>query len=153
MARLPVLRRRKSKTDQVLETLQKAAKVYTSLKIAQAGPKAARAAAKGYAGVRAARTGGRVAGKVVKVVAVPAAVAGGVVLWRKRAGHDHARDFDRPLGPVATPEAVSPPPPSRDSSLADQPAGAEGPPLGPTPNAESSSTEPPTTGDGEASTS
>jgi hypothetical protein len=124
MARLPVLRRRRSKAEQALDLIQKAAKTYTSLKIAKAGPKAARAAAKGYAGVKAAKGGARATRRAMTLAAVPAAVAGGIVLWRRRR-HSHADagdDFDRPLGPVATPGAVSPPAPVSTGELSDTPA-------------------------------
>jgi hypothetical protein len=116
MARLPVLRRRRrSKAEQALDLVQQAAKTYTSLKIA----KTARAAAKGYAGAKTAKVGARGTGKVLKFIAVPAAVAGGAVVWRKRRNKDAeaSPDFDRPLGPVATAETVSPPAPVSDSAL------------------------------------
>jgi hypothetical protein len=124
MARLPVLRRRRSKAEQALDLLQKAAKTYTSMKVAKAGPKAARAAAKGYAGVKAGKAGARATGKAVRLAAIPAAVAGGVAVWRKRR-HSHvepSQDFDRPLGPVATAGTVSPPAPIADTELSDTPA-------------------------------
>jgi hypothetical protein len=126
MARLPVLRRRRSKAEQALDFFQKAAKTYTSLKIAKAGPKAAKAAAKGYAGVKAGKAGARATGKAVKLAAVPAAVAAGVAVWRKRrAGNaEPSQDFDRPLGPVAAAGTVSPPAPIADTALSDAQAGA-----------------------------
>jgi hypothetical protein len=128
MARLPVLRRRRrSKAEQALDLVQKAAKTYTSLKIAKAGPKAARAAARGYAGAKTAKVGARATGKAVKLVAIPAALAGGAALWRKRRPRnaDAGHDFDRPLGPVSAPGAVSPPAPvSNSEQLTDTPAGA-----------------------------
>jgi hypothetical protein len=124
MARLPVLRRRRSKAEQALDFVQKAAKTYTSLKVAKAGPKAARAAAKGYAGVKTAKVGARATRKAVKLVAIPAAVAGGIAVWRKRrtSNADAGQDFDRPLGPVASPGAVSPPAPVPQNELSDTPA-------------------------------
>jgi hypothetical protein len=124
MARLPVLRRRRSKAEQALDLIQKAAKTYTSLKIAKAGPKAARAAARGYAGVKTAKVGARAARRAVTLAAVLAAVAGGVAVWRKRR-HTHtdaSDDFDRPLGPVAAPGVVSPPAPIATGDLSDTPA-------------------------------
>jgi hypothetical protein len=124
MARLPVLRRRRSKAEQALDLLQKAAKTYTSMKVAKAGPKAARAAAKGYAGLKAGKVGARATGKAVRLAVIPAAVAGGVAVWRKRR-HSHvepSQDFDRPLGPVATAGTVSPPAPIADTELSDTPA-------------------------------
>jgi hypothetical protein len=126
MARLPVLRRRRSKAEQALDLLQKAAKTYTSMKVAKAGPKAARAAAKGYAGVKAGKVGARATGKAVKLAAIPAAVAGGVAVWRRHRGSNAqaSQDFDRPLGPVATAETVSPPAPVSETQLTDTPAGA-----------------------------
>jgi hypothetical protein len=119
MARLPVLRRRRSKVEQALDLVQKAAKTYTSLKIAKAGPKAARAAAKGYAGAKTAKSGARATGKVVRFIAIPAAVAGGAAVWRKRRTKEAeaSQDFDRPLGPVAAAGTVSPPAPVSDSAL------------------------------------
>jgi hypothetical protein len=124
MARLPVLRRRRSKAEQAMDLVQKAAKTYTSLKIAKAGPKAARAAAKGYVGVKTTKAGARATGKAVKLVAIPAVVAGGAALWRKRRHRqaDAGHDFERPLGPVAAPGTVSPPAPVSDSELSDTPA-------------------------------
>ncbi|MCW3049291.1 MAG: hypothetical protein JWO74_3575 [Solirubrobacterales bacterium] len=110
MARLPVLRRRRSKAEQALDVIQKAAKTYTSLKIAKAGPKA----------------GARATAKAVKLAAVPAVVAGSVAVWRKRrAGNaEPSHDFDRPLGPVAAAGTVSPPAPVADTALSDAQAGA-----------------------------
>jgi hypothetical protein len=127
MARLPVLRRRRrSKAEQALDLVQKAAKTYTSLKIAKAGPKAARAAAKGYTGVKTAKVGARATRKAVMLVAVPAAVAGGAAVWRRRRNRDAeaSQDFDRPLGPVAAAGSVSPPAPVAGTALSDTPAGA-----------------------------
>jgi hypothetical protein len=113
MARLPVLRRRRSKAEQALDLIQKAAKTYTSMKVAKAGPKAARAAAKGYADVKTAKVGARATGKAMKLAASAAAVAGGVAVWRKRrdSNTEARQDFDRPLGPVAAAGTVSPPAP------------------------------------------
>jgi hypothetical protein len=56
----------------------------------------------------------KVAGRpLVKAAAVPAAVAGGVVVWRKAhngsASNGASADAGRPLGPVASAETVSPP--------------------------------------------
>jgi hypothetical protein len=125
MARLPVLRRRRSKAEQALDFVQKAAKTYTSLKLAKAGPKAARVAAKGYAGAKTAKVGARATRKAVKFAVIPAAAAaGGAAVWRKRRNRDAeaSQDFDRPLGPVAAAGTVSPPAPVSDTALSDTPA-------------------------------
>ncbi len=80
-----------------------AAKVWTTVKVSSAG-------------ARVARQGARLASRRPrrKLIAVPVAVAGGVIVWRAahkgHHGHNgHEHDFDRPLGPVATADTVSPP--------------------------------------------
>ena len=78
MAILPS-RRRKSGPQRALETLQSALKVYTSLKVAKAGPKAAKAVAKGYAGAKGAKGGA----KVARLLVVPALLAALVALVRR----------------------------------------------------------------------
>jgi hypothetical protein len=61
-----------------------------------------------------ARVAKMVAGRpVLKGAAVPVAVAGSVVVWRKAhngsASNGASADAGRPLGPVASAESVSPP--------------------------------------------
>jgi hypothetical protein len=51
MARLSLRRRRRTKLD----TVKDLAQIYTTLKLSQAGGRAAKTAAKGYAGVKAAK--------------------------------------------------------------------------------------------------
>jgi hypothetical protein len=48
---------------------------------------------------------------VVKLLAVPAAVVGGIAVFRKArgGGGDEGADVGRPLGPVASADTVSPP--------------------------------------------
>jgi hypothetical protein len=47
-------------------------------------------------------------------------------VWRRHRGSNAqaSQDFDRPLGPVATAETVSPPAPVSETQLTDTPAGA-----------------------------
>jgi hypothetical protein len=83
MARLPVLHRRRSKTQRALDLAKSAAKVWTTVKVSSAGARAARKGAKAYGAAKAAKLAGR---PLLKVAAVPVAVAGGVVVWRKVQG-------------------------------------------------------------------
>ena len=53
MARLSLRRRRRTKLD----TAKDLAQIYTTLKLSQAGGRAAKKAAKGYAGVKGAKGG------------------------------------------------------------------------------------------------
>jgi hypothetical protein len=111
MARLPVLhKRRRSKTQRALDLAKGAATVWTTVKASSAGARAAKKGAKAYGAAKGAKFAGR---SVVKVLAVPAAVAGGAVGWRKaRSSGDDDVQSDtaaRPLGPVASADTVSPP--------------------------------------------
>src|SRR3954464_9449561 len=84
MAILPS-RRRKSGPQRALETVQSALKVYTSLKVAQAGPKAAKAVAKGYAGAKTAKG----VSKLAPLLAIP--ILGGMLfalLRRRKSSQD-----------------------------------------------------------------
>jgi len=71
MARLSLRRRRRTKLD----TAKDLAQIYTTLKLSQAGGRAAKKAAKGYAGVKAAKGGRKVAGPVLGAVGIAALVA------------------------------------------------------------------------------
>jgi hypothetical protein len=112
MARLPVLhKRRRSKGQRALELAKGTATVWTTVKASSAGARAAKRGAKAYGVAKGVKVAGR---PVVKILAIPVAVAGGVVVLRKvRGGHDHQHDHDaeasRPLGPVASADTVSPP--------------------------------------------
>ena len=79
MARLP-FRKRRSRLD----TVKDLAQIYTTLKLSQVGPSAARRAAKGYAGVKAAKTGGRGLRRVVGIALAPIAIGGLVAFLKKR---------------------------------------------------------------------
>ena len=79
MARLS-LRKRRTRLD----TVKDVAQIYTTLKLTQAGPRAARRAAKGYAGVKAAKTGGRGLRRIVGIALAPVAIAGLVAFLKKR---------------------------------------------------------------------
>jgi hypothetical protein len=109
MARLPVLRRRRSKKQRALDLTKSAAKLWTAVKVSSAGARAAKKGAKAYGAVKGAKVVGR---PVVKVAAIPVTVAGGVVVWRKlKSGgsSSDAAEAGRPIGPVAHAETVSPP--------------------------------------------
>jgi len=98
MARLPVLhRRRRSRAERALDLAKNAGKMWTVIKVSSAGARAARQVAD-----RRPR---------LRFLVVPVAVAGAVVVWRMAHKGDEGRepDFDRPLGPVAHAETVSPP--------------------------------------------
>ena len=71
MARLSLRRRRRTKLD----TVKDLAQIYTTLKLSQAGGRAAKQAAKGYAGVKAAKGGRKVAGPLLAAVGIGALVA------------------------------------------------------------------------------
>src|SRR3954462_2836632 len=104
MAILPS-RRRKSGPQRALETVQSALKVYTSLKVAKAGPKAAKAVANGYAGAQGAKG----VAKAARLLVVPALLAAlFAIVRRARSGGDQE--------PAHTPDAATipaPPPVSR----------------------------------------
>jgi hypothetical protein len=71
MARLSLRRRRRTKLD----TVKDLAQIYTTLKLSQAGGRASKKAAKGYAGVKAAEGGRKVAGPVLGALGIAALVA------------------------------------------------------------------------------
>jgi hypothetical protein len=100
MARLPVLHRRRSKAQRALDLAKGVAKVWTGVKVSSAG-------------ARVAKQGARFASRRprLKLVVAPVAAAGGVLVWRAtHKGHDGREpDIDRPLGPVASADTVSPP--------------------------------------------
>jgi hypothetical protein len=110
MARLPVLRkRRRSKGQRALDLAKVAATVWTTVKASSASARAAKKGAKAYGAAKGAKAAGR---SLVKILAIPAAVAGGAIVWRKaRGGSDpDPGDQDRSGGPVTHAAAVSPPP-------------------------------------------
>jgi hypothetical protein len=110
MARLPVLKRRRSKRQQALDLAKRAAKVWTAVKVSSAGARAAKKGAKVYGAAKGTKLAGR---PLLKVAAVPVAVAGGVAVWRKAhsgsGSNGASAEAGRPLGPVASADAVSPP--------------------------------------------
>jgi hypothetical protein len=108
MARLPVLHKRpRSKGQRALEMAKGAATVWTTVKLSSAGARAAKGGAKAFGAAKGARVRGH---RMVKVLAVPVAVVGGVVVFRKvRGGGDDEPEAGRPLGPVASADTVSPP--------------------------------------------
>jgi hypothetical protein len=108
MARLPVLHKRsRSKGQRALDLAKGAATVWTTVKASSAGARAAKRGAKAYGAAKGAKVAGR---PVVKLLAVPAAVVGGVAVWRAaHRGQNGETDTGRPLGPVASADTVSPP--------------------------------------------
>ena len=115
MARLPILRkRRRSKGQRALDLAKGAATVWTAVKASSTSARAAKKGAKAYGAAKGAKVAGR---SFVKLLAIPAAVAGGVAVWRMthRGGEsdhaDHAdhAEHERPVGPVSSAAAVSPP--------------------------------------------
>jgi hypothetical protein len=110
MARLPVLhKRRRSKGQRALDLAKGTATVWTTVKASSAGARAAKRGAKAYGVAKGAKVAGR---PVVKILAIPVAVVGGIVVLRKARGgddHDHDAETSRPLGPVASADTVSPP--------------------------------------------
>jgi hypothetical protein len=109
MARLPVLRKRRSKREQALDDLAK--RYAKAMTIAKHSPAATRLAVQGAATYAAARWSTSKKRPRARMLVIPVAVAGGVVVLRKVRSSDNGRepDFDRPLGPVATADTVSPP--------------------------------------------
>ena len=122
MARLPVLHKRsRSKGQRALDLAKGTATVWTTVKASSAGARAAKRGAKAYGVAKGAKVAGR---PVVKILAIPVAVVGGIVVLRKaRGGHDHDAETSRPLGPVASADTVSPP--ASATEAAEQPEQSE----------------------------
>ena len=112
MARLPVLKKRRSRKQRALDLAKSTAKVWTVVKVSSAGSRAAKKGAKAYGAVKGAKVVGR---PVVKVAAIPVTVAGGVVVWRKLKSNGATdsgatAEAGRPFsGPVANANAASSP--------------------------------------------
>jgi hypothetical protein len=110
MARLPVLRKRRSKREQALDDLaRRYVQAVTIIKTSPAATGVAMKGAKTYATTRWSTTRAR---PNARMLVIPVAVVGGIIVFRKvRSGGDEGRnpDFDRPLGPVASADTVSPP--------------------------------------------
>jgi len=115
-------RRRKSRAQRILETVQSALKVYTSMKVAQAGPKAAKQVAKGYAAAKGAKAGGKGLARIGRFVAIPAALVGAGVLVKRLTGNGSSE----PASPSAESSApVTPPAPPAASGPAGAPSMGE----------------------------
>jgi hypothetical protein len=110
MARLPVLRKRQlSKREQVLDDMAKRyAKAVVAVKHAPAGAKLAASGAKTYTTTRWSTSPKR---SKARFLVIPVVVASGVVVMRKvrSNGKSSEGETERPLGPVATADTVSPP--------------------------------------------
>ena len=84
-------------------------KVAAAVKVSVVGARAAKKGAKAYGAAKGAKVVGR---PLLKVAAVPVAVGGGVVVWRKAKGsgsNGASADAGRSVGPVAHADSVSPP--------------------------------------------
>ena len=111
MARLLVIRKKRTRREQVMDEL---ARRYThAMVIAKTSPHAARMAAVGAKTYATTRWSTAPRRSKARFLVIPVAVAGGVVVARKvrsnGSSNGHNPDFDRPLGPVATADTVSPP--------------------------------------------
>ena len=125
MASLPVpFRRRRSKAAETIETI---AKAWTALNLASAGSRAAKKGAKAYGAANGAKVVGR---PVARLAAVPVAVGGGLLVWRKvRSG---SSDGDAAsVTPAAHASTVSPSGGDSAGAFTDPPAGEVNPPVGP----------------------
>lgn len=112
MATLPILhKRRPTRRERALYIARGTARAIVSMKLAGIAARAAMGSAKMASKAKGAKVTRR---PLVAVVAVPAAVGGGVLAWRKLAGHhDHngstaSAHGSSSVGPVASPAAVSP---------------------------------------------
>jgi hypothetical protein len=112
MARLPVIKKRRSRKQRALDLAKSTAKVVTVVKVSAVGTRAAKKGAQAYGAAKGAKVVGR---PVVKVAAIPVAVGGGVVVWRKlkkgspSTSSTPASEPSRSMGPVASASSVSPP--------------------------------------------
>jgi hypothetical protein len=123
MARLPVLHKRsRSKGQRALDLAKGTATVWTTVKASSAGARAAKRGAKAYGVAKGAKVAGR---PMLKIIAIPAAVAGGIVVLRKARGSNGDQpDTGRPLGPVASADTVSPPASTTESAASEEHAEA-----------------------------
>jgi hypothetical protein len=135
MPRLP-FRRRKTKLD----TVKDLAQIYTTLKLSQAGGKAAKKAAKGYAGVKAAKGGGKVLRPALAALGIGALVA----FLKKR--NRQPTGYEPPVGssPGSTPSAYPSGAGPGSSPTAPAPTDAA-PPTSPQPSGGGVGDEPETT--------
>ena len=127
MASLPILHRRR-RSNKALETVETIAKAWTALNVASVGSKAAKKGAKAYGVAKGTRIVGR---PVAKLAAVPVAVGGGLLVWRKVRGGSSADQPATSVTPAAHASTVSPPGGDSTGALTDPPAGAVNPPVGP----------------------
>jgi hypothetical protein len=110
MSRLPVLKKRRTRKQRALDVAKKGVKVAAAVKVSVVGARAAKKGAKAYGAAKDAKVAGR---PLLKVAAVPVAVGGGVIVWRKAKGsgsnNGSGADAGRSVGPVAHADSVSPP--------------------------------------------
>src|SRR4051794_40164493 len=129
-------RKRRSKPARVAK---KAAKTWTSMKIASTAGKTAKKGAKTFASFKVAKFVGK---RGAKLLLIPLAAGGGLAAWKKlRSSSDDgpATPYGSSMGPAATPATVTPPKAAPGSgadvngegALGDTPAGASNPPVTP----------------------
>ncbi|HEY7619476.1 MAG TPA: hypothetical protein VH834_06865 [Solirubrobacteraceae bacterium] len=111
MARLLVLRKKRTKREQIMDDFAK--RYAQAMVVAKTSPHAARMAAVGAKTYATTRWSTAPKRSKARLFVIPVAVVGGVVVARKvrsnGSSNGHNPDFDRPLGPVATADTVSPP--------------------------------------------
>jgi hypothetical protein len=105
-----------------MDTVKDLAQIYMNLTLAQAGSRAAKKAAKGYAGVKVAKAGGR---KLPGAVLASAAIAGLVAFLRKR---NRQPPGYQPAPSTANPSSVPPAEPTAPAATGAPPSGAAGAP-------------------------
>lgn len=123
-------RKPKSKPARVAKS---AAKTWSSMKIGSTAAKTAKKGVKAWGSFKVVQFVGR-HGK--KLVVIPIAAGGGFAAYKKLRSSDDepAMPYGSPVGPVATPQTVTPPKtaPGSDAGLnGDPPAGASNPPVTP----------------------
>jgi hypothetical protein len=126
MPSLPILHRRR-RSNKALEAVDTIAKAWTALNLASAGSKAAKKGAKAYGVAKGTKV---VGGSAARFAAVPVAIGGGLLVWRKVRGGSS----DQPASsvtPAAHASTVSPPGGDSSGALTDPPAGEVNPPVGP----------------------
>ena len=102
---LPVLHRRRSKSQRALHRARTHAKAWLIVKATKVSHRAARKSAKAYGKAK----GKKARRPIVAVIAVPVVAGGAVIAWRKTRSNHRDEGPARPLGPVATADSVSPP--------------------------------------------
>jgi hypothetical protein len=112
MARLPVLQRR-SKPKRAFTRASTQAKAWVIVKAHKVGFKGARHGHKAYRFAKGKSSPGRPS---VKLLVVPVVAGGAALVWFKARSGSNGNGPERPLGPVATADSVSPPAARNDAA-------------------------------------